>query len=222
MTRYTKKDDGMYHISGKRFRELIGTRAQVWHGTAYKTAGDLKKSELMQNKEGRIVSKAKHNTAKKEMRLVKYGFGAEKGKFGMVRLDGTRKTARKGKKGKKGGAPYGNSLSPTDVSGLGLGGDSINVQLAAGMAGGRRSRRMRGGYVLSPAPVSAIGNSMSSNFNSQNGLTQYPNNSTDVQIAAGMAGGRRSRHRRTHRGGTTSRGQHPGSVGVQLRAGLGN
>ena len=43
----------------------IGSRAQVWHGTAKKTSGGLLKSDLMMNKAGRIVSKAKHFTAKK-------------------------------------------------------------------------------------------------------------------------------------------------------------
>ena len=63
-----------------------GTRAQVWHGTAKKTSGGLTKKDLMKNKAGRIVSRAKHNTAKREMRLVKYGYGTKKGEFGMVKL----------------------------------------------------------------------------------------------------------------------------------------
>jgi hypothetical protein len=39
----------------------IGTRAQVWHGTADHTKGGLKKKDLVQNKAGKIVSKAKHD-----------------------------------------------------------------------------------------------------------------------------------------------------------------
>ena len=66
--------------------QTIGTRAQVWHGTAKHTSGGLTKSNLMQNKSGRIVSRAKHNTAKKEMRLVKYGYGTKKGEFGYVKV----------------------------------------------------------------------------------------------------------------------------------------
>jgi hypothetical protein len=61
-------------------QQTIGTRAQVWHGTAYKTSGGLCKADLMQNSAGRIVSKAKHATAKKEMRLLKHGYGTQKGK----------------------------------------------------------------------------------------------------------------------------------------------
>ena len=44
--------------------QTTGTRAQVWHGTAKHTSGGLTKSNLMQNKSGRIVSRAKQNTAK--------------------------------------------------------------------------------------------------------------------------------------------------------------
>ena len=64
MTRFTKSNNGKYVVSGKSFDDLIGTRAQVWHETAYKTSGGLTKSDLFQNKAGRIVSKAKHNSAK--------------------------------------------------------------------------------------------------------------------------------------------------------------
>ena len=91
MTRHAKAEDGHYHIHGRKFRNLIGSRAEVFHGTAYKTSGGLKKHDLHQNKNGRIVSKVKHATAKKEKRLVKAGYGTKKGVFGFVKLDGTRK-----------------------------------------------------------------------------------------------------------------------------------
>lgn len=65
-------------INGKKYEMLVGSRAQVWHGTSYKTSGGLKKSDLMMNKAGRIVSKAKHNTAKKDKRLLKAGYGTKK------------------------------------------------------------------------------------------------------------------------------------------------
>ena len=65
---------GLYHpkngkASGYEF--LVGSRRQVHNGTAFKTTGGLKKKDLMLNKHGRIVSVSKHNTAKKEKRLVK-------------------------------------------------------------------------------------------------------------------------------------------------------
>ena len=36
---------------------VIGSRAQVWHGTAAETSGGLTKSKLMKNRAGRIVSR---------------------------------------------------------------------------------------------------------------------------------------------------------------------
>ena len=85
--------DGKYHVQGKAYPELIGSRQKVYHGTAYKTSGGLVKSDLVMNKHGRIVSALKHKTAKKEKRLEKAGYFAQKGKFGYV-----RKTARKTRK----------------------------------------------------------------------------------------------------------------------------
>ena len=82
---HRSESDGKYHIKGKAFQMLIGSRAQVWHGTAYKTAGNLTKSHLMMNKHGRVVSKKKHKTAKKEKRLEKAGYFTKKGKFGAVK-----------------------------------------------------------------------------------------------------------------------------------------
>ena len=96
MTKFSRTSTGKYSVQGKTFEQLIGTRAQVWHGTAYKTSGGLCKPDLIQNKHGRIVSKAKHSTAKKEKRLVKAGYGTKKGKFGFVKLNKT--SSRRSKK----------------------------------------------------------------------------------------------------------------------------
>lgn len=85
MGKHRRGTDGKYHIDGKTYDHLEGTRAQVFHGTAYKTSGGLLKKDLVQNKRGRIVSGKKHKTAKNEKRLEKHGYFAEKGKFGMVR-----------------------------------------------------------------------------------------------------------------------------------------
>ena len=84
---------GGYTIKGGFYKELFGSREQVMNGTAYKTTGGLKKSQLLMNGRGRIVSKNKYETAKKEKRLEKHGYFAKKGKFGYVK----RKT-RKNKK----------------------------------------------------------------------------------------------------------------------------
>jgi len=85
------------------FFKTYGTRAEVWHGTAKKTSGGLIKSHLMKNKSGRIVSKAKHFTAKKERRLVKAGYGTKKGKFGFVKIEkkGKSRKSRKHRGGDK-------------------------------------------------------------------------------------------------------------------------
>lgn len=91
-----RQSDGKYHISGKTFDMNEGSRAQVWHGTAYKTSGGLTRNDLLMNKHGRIVSKKKHATAKRERRLEKAGYKTVKGKFGFVRDgDKKRKTSRR-------------------------------------------------------------------------------------------------------------------------------
>ena len=77
------------------FEQTTGTRAQVWHGTAKKTSGGLTKSALMMNKHGRIVSRKKHNTAKREKRLVKAGFLTKKGQFGFIKKGTRRHRSRK-------------------------------------------------------------------------------------------------------------------------------
>ena len=91
MKRPVRHDDGMFHLEGKKFKELFGSRQQVWNGTSYKTTGGLTRSKLMMNKWHRIVSADKHKTAKKEMRLKKYGYTAKKGKFGYVKVTPSRK-----------------------------------------------------------------------------------------------------------------------------------
>ena len=181
----------------------IGTRAEVMHGTAKKTSGGLKKEDLMYNKAGRIVSKDKHFTAKKEMRLLKHGYGTKKGKFGFVKV-GSKKSKSKSRK-MRGGNGMG-SLSPAGVD------DSMMIKdvvpqpfgpLQRALVGGRRrSRKMRGGLpygnAMSPAGANASG------IDGQ-GITNYGAMGSDsVQIAAGMAGGRR-RGRRGMRGGTNDR-----------------
>ena len=83
----------MYSVDGRKYKELFGSRQQVFNGTAYKTSGELTKKDLFFNKNGRIVSLKKHRTAKKEKRLEKHGYFAEKGKFGYVKKE-VRKTRR--------------------------------------------------------------------------------------------------------------------------------
>jgi hypothetical protein len=65
----------------------VGSRAEVYHGTAKKTSGGLMKEHLIKNNSGRIVSKRKSELAKKEDRLGKAGWTVEKGKFGAVKKE---------------------------------------------------------------------------------------------------------------------------------------
>jgi Neuraminidase (sialidase) len=96
MKRPTRSNDGLFHLHGKTYKELVGSRQQVWNKTAYKTPGGLTHPHLMMNKWGRIVSRTKHLTAKKEKRLQKAGYFAKKGKFGYV-----RKTAKRSSRSRK-------------------------------------------------------------------------------------------------------------------------
>jgi hypothetical protein len=99
--KHMKSDDGLYHIKGQKYEKLEGSRAQVWHATAYKTAGNLVKKELMMNKHGRIVSRKKHGTAKKEKRLEKAGYKTRKGKFGSFKVGSKSKSSKKKSKSSK-------------------------------------------------------------------------------------------------------------------------
>jgi len=133
MTKYSRTSTGKYSVSGKTYEALIGTRAQVWHSTAYKTTGGLTKGDLMQNKAGRIVSKAKHNTAKKEKRLVKAGYLTKKGHFGFIKNGKSmrKKRGRKGSRKMRGGM---SALSPSSYDGAGVGTSGVALQFVAGNA----------------------------------------------------------------------------------------
>ena len=96
--RHTRQADGKFHIDGKKYELNTGSRAQVYHETAYKTTGGLRKKDLMKNKHGRIVSAKKHATAKREKRLVKHGYTAKKGKFGAVKLGRSHSPAKSRKR----------------------------------------------------------------------------------------------------------------------------
>ena len=85
MKKHMKNAKGVYAIKGKTYKILEGSRAQVYHKTAFKTSGGLTKKDLHMNKNGRIVSMKKHKTAKKEKRLEKAGYFAKKGEFGFVK-----------------------------------------------------------------------------------------------------------------------------------------
>ena len=117
MTKFSKTSTGKYSVSGKTYEALIGTRAQVWHGTAYKTSGGLTHNDLMMNKHGRIVSKSKHVSAKKDKRLIKAGFFTKKGHFGFVKKGKSMRKSHRNKSSRKmrGGM---HALSPSPISGI--------------------------------------------------------------------------------------------------------
>ena len=164
------------------FEMTVGSRAQVWHGTAKHTSGGLTKSNLMKNTAGRIVSRKKHASAKKENRLAKAGYKTKKGHFGFIKV-GSRK------RGHKGGSDI---YSPADlaIDSGSLG--SNDVQIQAGMSGG---------YALAPASITSL-DIYGQGIDGQ-GITNYGSmGSVGVQMAAGQAAGsRRRRHRRGLRGG---------------------
>ena len=161
-------------IGGVKQR-TIGSRAEVWHGSAKKTSGGLTKSDLIKNKHGRLVSKKKHSTAKRENRLVKAGYGTKKGHFGYVMKNGKtsskKSRSRKHRGGMNHNGPsgvasnsqnYGNdsnssssSSGPTDQQKMMMmqqhnssSGSSSGMGSRVGsLKGGRKrkSRKMRGG-----------------------------------------------------------------------------
>ena len=110
----------------------------------------------MQNKSGRIVSKEKHATAKKEMRLVKAGYGSKKGKFGFVKLGNGKGKSRK----MRGGSPVAPiGTNPTALPTSPTSGTTASTKMmppssannmTKGMKGGKSRRHKRGGTVNLP------------------------------------------------------------------------
>lgn len=108
---WKRTEDGKCLVNGKKFDLLIGSRRQVWNGTAYKTNPGKKaltKKNLLQKKNGNIVSKRKSATAKRQKNLGKYiGFALKnKGKkFQKMKKDmvvsKTKKRAKKRKTKKR-------------------------------------------------------------------------------------------------------------------------
>jgi hypothetical protein len=133
MTRLSRAARGKYEM-------VIGSRVQVMNGTAHHTSGGLTKEKLFRTKNGRIVSKSKHFSAKRENRLLKAGYGTRKGKFGYVKI------GKMGKSRKQRGGIAGLRipLESSEYAGEGTGMEnSLDVQTEAGMAGGKRKKTRR-------------------------------------------------------------------------------
>ena len=143
------KVDGLYVIDGGKFKLLTGSRAQVWHSTAYKTTGGLLKEDLLKNKHGEIVSKKKHEQESKDSNLIKHGYSFKKdGTFGYEKIKGlsgvtARKRSTKSTTARKSKAA---SLEGSDQQG---GGFNVEDNTLPGLAataaqfGGRHSRRRK-------------------------------------------------------------------------------
>ena len=76
----------------------VGSKAQVWHGSANHTSGGLKKSDLVKNKHGCIVSRRKQALGRKALKyLTRKGYVAKKGRFTLFKKhSGSRKSHRGG------------------------------------------------------------------------------------------------------------------------------
>ncbi len=80
-----------HHAAGHM--KAVGTKAEVFHGTAKHTSGGLHKKDLVKTKRGRIVSRRKQAAGRKAIKnLRKLGYIAKKGKFSLF----TKKSKRGG------------------------------------------------------------------------------------------------------------------------------
>lgn len=154
---HTRGKDNLYHIKGKTYEILCGSRAQVLHGTAYKTSGGLTKEHLLQNKNGRIVSKKKHNMEKKYKRLLKHGYTAKKGHFGPVKISRGSRSSRSMSRGGMSPSTSMQSikntlqLKPTTIKG-GFRPNNSSSTLQPSMIGGKCGAMRGGGHsALKPA-----------------------------------------------------------------------
>ena len=79
--------------------KTVGSKAEVYHGTALKTSGQLHKKDLVKTKKGRIVSRRKQAAGKKAIkRLFALGYKPTKGKFSLMRKSGKSKKSRRTRK----------------------------------------------------------------------------------------------------------------------------
>ena len=99
--------------------KAVGSKAEVFHGTAKHTSGGLTRKDLMRHKH-RIISRKKHAAGKKAIKHLRaLGYVAKKGHFTLFRksmVDGRRKTHKKRSTRKRGGA----AGVPAATSGTGL------------------------------------------------------------------------------------------------------
>ncbi len=112
--------------------KAVGSKAEVFHGTARHTSGNLHKKDLMKHK-GRIISRRKHTAGKKAIKhLRSLGYIAKKGTFKLFRksdVDGRKKkTAKRStrrRSTRKGGAAAG-SVSAGTMASAGYAGKPVH------------------------------------------------------------------------------------------------
>lgn len=82
----SKKSKSKSSKSSGEFKVTVGSKREVWNGTAKHTSGGLYKKDLMKTKDGRIVSKKKHAAGLKAIkRLRAAGYVTKKGQFGVFK-----------------------------------------------------------------------------------------------------------------------------------------
>jgi hypothetical protein len=136
---------GNENMMGGSAAKAVGSKAEVFHGTARHTSGGLYKKDLVKTKRGRIVSRRKQAAGKKAIaRLRKAGYVAKKGKFTLFT-----------KKSKRGGSASGFQADPEEAgfSGSGALGD-ILAALKGGSGSGfedkKGGRRSASGFEPEP------------------------------------------------------------------------
>jgi hypothetical protein len=96
--------------------KAVGSKAEVYHGTAKHTSGGLHKKDLMKHK-GRIISRKKHTAGKKAIKhLRSLGYIAKKGTFKLFRKSMATKKHTKRHTRKRGGATNGTSVPSAGAS----------------------------------------------------------------------------------------------------------
>lgn len=117
--------------------KAVGSKAEVFHGTAKHTSGGLKRADLMKVKSGRIVSRRKHAAGKKAIkRLFKLGFKPKRGTFKLFRGGAQQQQKKQQRKSqrKRGGFQVPASNGYTGASAVGaMGGMAEQLKAIANM-----------------------------------------------------------------------------------------
>jgi hypothetical protein len=75
--------------------KTVGSKAEVFHGSAKHTSGYLYKKDLMKHK-GRIISRKKHAAGKKAIKhLFSKGYKPKKGTFKLFRKGDAKETKKR-------------------------------------------------------------------------------------------------------------------------------